>query len=184
MKFAIRIQNYASMHDKIGRTGQACNVLPNSLRKMNVFRVTDSLKTMAKQPNVVAAVTKTYFTSRLANIFKSMRDCITFCQGQKKTLKESQSALKQFKQDFGSDQFEWRLSPKEIGNIFNVIVMRKFEPLRHILNKNILRITEGDLLHPAQPINLIGENLNPHKYEQHLSLRMCPVFNAYSFAKG
>ena len=73
--------------------------------------------------------------------------------------------MKQLIADFGSHQFEARLSHEKMSEIFNVIIMRKFEPLRDVVIKNVLRIFEGRLLAIAAYINFIPQNGNPHRYK-------------------
>ncbi len=68
-----------------------------------------------------------------------------------------------FIKEYGSDKFEWKISPKIISENFHVIIMRKYDSLSDIFNGLILRMTEGQLLSIAQPINLIPDNTNPHQ---------------------
>ena len=61
------------------------------------------------------------------------------------------------------DLFEWRMSAKEISSIFHVFVMKKFSPWKERINKQLIRIIEGDLLKIANPVNALLENKNPHR---------------------
>ncbi len=63
--------------------------------------------------------------------------------------------------------FVWRLSLLELRTVSDVIIMRKFEPWRDIFNAIILRISEGNLLSVANPINFLQQtSRNPHRLKE------------------
>ena len=64
----------------------------------------------------------------------------------------------------GTDKFEYRITSEEMFDIFPAIVLRKFEPWREELNRNVLRIVESRLMWLVQPYNLMPENRNPYRY--------------------
>ncbi len=58
-------------------------------------------------------------------------------------------------------EFEWRLSPEELGSLYFAIAIRKFEPWRKRLNDFVLKIMQGHLLAPTKAFKLIPNNRNP-----------------------
>ena len=70
------------------------------------------------------------------------------------------------KEQYGGFKFEWRISPNKIREKFDAILMKKFYVWKKVIKEQILRISEGRLLHPAQPINIMPENKNPHRLNE------------------
>ncbi len=151
--------------------------LLGSFKDLKFYYVDQVLKLMADNPNLLAVVTKNYFKSPLKFLFKSERDGIkaksqAVAEGQgmstfrlnkiAHSLSYVAQTYKGFITKYGSDQFEWRLSPEEISKIFDVIIIRKFEPWRDHLQQSILRVVEARLLYPADPVDVIPNNVNPH----------------------
>ncbi len=109
----------------------------------------ERIKLMAKSPNIFAIVSKKYFQHEIALEFKNLQ-------------RYAKDEL--INRRFGTKQFEWRISPEEISNIYYSIMLSKFSPWIEILSLNILRITEGHLLALPTHKDLIPPNRNPHRY--------------------
>ena len=130
----------------------ACNTIANDIKEyLENKNVTFShkkhhqmLQIIADRPDVYAIVTQSYFNVFLANEFQQMEG-------------------KELIGKYGSDQFRWRMSKEDMGFIFNVLIMRKFGPMRNAINLNIMRILEGKLLSMGDAINLMPENRNPNR---------------------
>ncbi len=84
-----------------------------------------------------------------------------FLTNKSSNITDSKLREEAFLELFGSRHFEWKISMGALQTVDYVLLMRKFEPLRDIINSAILKINEASLLHVAKMIVFIPENENP-----------------------
>ena len=148
----------------------------------NVGSPTYGLKHIEDNPKVVAIISKSFFTFTVRYLYLLHYDLIRNNTQNIKVgkffltinaihnvsvfLVDREGLLEQVQENLKGvhyDNFEWRMSPEEISNVFHVLAMKKYSPWRDKLNNIIIRIIEGDLLGPANHIHGVLENKNPHK---------------------